>query len=84
MKFYPYRLLLTTAALMLATVVFAQTGSSIALLKAGAASVDRDVSSLAAKTFASLESRALVARESRVAETRVASIDEAQGVIEKD
>ena len=51
MKFNPYAVLLTTGALMLATVVFAQTGASIALLKAGATSVDRDVSSFAARTF---------------------------------
>ena len=33
MKFNPYAVLLTTGALMLATVLFAQRGSSIALLK---------------------------------------------------
>ena len=36
MKFNPYPVLLTTAALMFATVVFAQTGHSAALVKAGA------------------------------------------------
>ena len=41
MKFNPYPVLLTTAALMFATVVFAQTGHSAALVKAGAVSVDR-------------------------------------------
>jgi len=52
MKFNPYAALLATGVLMLA-VVFAQTRSSVALLKEGAASVDRDVSSFAAKTLSS-------------------------------
>jgi len=56
MKFNPYAALLTTGVLMLATVVFVQNRSSVALLKAGAASVDRDVSSFAAKTLLSRDS----------------------------
>jgi hypothetical protein len=72
MKFNPYAVLLTAGALMLATVVFAQTRTSVALLQAGATSVDKDVSSLAAKTLSSLGSRS---DEKAVSETRVASID---------
>jgi hypothetical protein len=72
MKFNPYAVLLTAGALMLATVVFAQTRTSVALLKVGATSVDKDVSSLAAKTLSSLGSRS---DEKAVSETRVASID---------
>ena len=42
MKFNPYPVLLTTGALMMATVVFAQTGPTVSLLKskAAAAAVD--------------------------------------------
>lgn len=54
MKFNPYAVLLTTGALMLATVVFAQLGTGMSLLKAGAESVDADVSSLVAKTASAL------------------------------
>jgi len=80
MKFNPYAALLMTGALMLITVVLFQTGSSAALLRAGAVSVDRDVSSFAAKTWTSLEERASVARQRaadqpRARPTRVASID---------
>jgi hypothetical protein len=50
MKFNPYPVLLTTGALMLATVVFAQTGTGVALLKAGASSVNGDVSTSKAST----------------------------------
>jgi hypothetical protein len=73
MKFNPYAALLTTGVLMLA-VVFAQTRSSVALLKAGAVSVDRDVSSFAARTLSrdSSQRRALAANDSRMSGTRVA------------
>lgn len=57
MKFNPYAALLVTGALMLVTVVLSPMGSNAALLKAGAASVDRDVSRFAAKTFPSLAGR---------------------------
>jgi hypothetical protein len=57
LKFNPYAALLTTGVLMLATVLFAQTRSSVALLKAGAASVDKDVSSFAASMLSSESSR---------------------------
>jgi len=91
MKFNPYPVFLTTGALMFATVVLAQTGSGVALLKAGAASVNQDVSTFAVKTIASLGSRAptpaLVARDDAVADapvadatvpnTRVAALDNA-------
>ena len=40
MKFNPYPVLLTTAALMLATVVFAQAGPTVALPKHERAAVD--------------------------------------------
>jgi hypothetical protein len=72
MKFNPYAVLLTTGVLMLATVVFAQTRTSVALLKAGATSVDRDVSSFAARKLSSLGSRT---DEKAVPATRVASIE---------
>jgi hypothetical protein len=72
MKINPYAVLLTTGALMFATVVFAQTRTSVALLKAGATSVDKDVSSFAARTLSTLESRS---DEKAVSETRVASIN---------
>ena len=75
MKFNPYAVLLTTGALMLATVLFAQRGSSVALLRAGAVSVDRDVSGFAAKTLSPRGSsqRRTVVDENPVSETRVAS-----------
>ena len=40
MKLNPYPVLLTTGALMMATVVFAQTGPTVSLLKAKVAAVD--------------------------------------------
>jgi len=40
MKINPYAVLLATGALMLATVVFAQSGPAISLLKAKLAAVD--------------------------------------------
>jgi hypothetical protein len=86
MKFNPYAALLTTGVLMLATVVFAQTRSSVALLKAGAASVDRDVSSFAAKTLLSRDSsrrQALGADERRMSGTRVALTDRQEPVSEE-
>ena len=77
MKFNPYAALLMTSALMLITVVLFQTGSSAALVRAGAASVDKDVSSFAAKTWTSLEKRTLVADRADQAprSTRMASIE---------
>jgi hypothetical protein len=78
MKFNPYVALLTTGVLMLA-VVFAQTRSSVSLLKAGAASVDKDVSSFAARTslLSGDEShrQTPAADDSRMSGTRVASSD---------
>jgi hypothetical protein len=76
-KFNPYAALLTTGLLMLATVVFAQTRSSVALVKAGAASLDRDVSSFAATVLSSESSQrhTLAAGESRISGARVASVD---------
>jgi hypothetical protein len=73
MKFNPYAALLMTSALMLITVLVAQLGSNAALLKAGAASVDRDVSRFATRTLTSLEGRTQPADSG--APTRVASID---------
>ena len=80
MKFNPYPVLLTTGALMLGTVLLAQTGSSVALLKAGAASVNKDVSSFAVGTFAPVSDRPLVARpfvarEDSARPTRLAALD---------
>ena len=76
-KFNPYAVLLTTGLLMLATVLFAQTRSSVALLKAGVVSMDRDVSSFAATLLSSESSDrpAAVAEEGRASRTRVASTD---------
>jgi hypothetical protein len=76
-KFNPYVVLLTTGLLMLATVLFAQTRSSVALLKAGVVSMDRDVSSFAATLLSSEPSDrpAAVAEENRASRTRVASTD---------
>jgi hypothetical protein len=42
MKFNPYPVLLTTGALMMATVVFAQTGPTVSLLKSKVAAVAVD------------------------------------------
>ena len=77
MKFNPYAALLMTSASMLVTVVLFQTGSSATLLRAGVASVDRDVSSFVAKTWTSLERRTLTADRSDQprSPTRVAAID---------
>ena len=86
MKFNPYAALLTTGVLMLATVVFAQTRSSVALLKAGAASLDRDVSSFAARTLSSRDSsrrQALGPDERRMSGTRVALTDREEPVSEE-
>ena len=74
MKFNPYPVLLTTGALMFGTVLLAQSGSSVALLKAGAASVNKDVSSFAVRTFAPVNDRPLVAREDSVHPTRLAAL----------
>jgi hypothetical protein len=80
MKFNPYAVLLTTGVLMLATVLFSQTRSSVTLVKAGAASVDRDVSSFAARTLSlespSEEGHSLLADDdNRASGTRVALTD---------
>jgi len=40
MKFNPYPILLTTTALMMATVVFAQTAPAVSLLKSKVAAID--------------------------------------------
>ena len=40
MKFNPYPIFLTTAALMIATVVFAQTAPAVSLLKSKVAAID--------------------------------------------
>ena len=77
MKFNPYAALLTTGLLMLATVLFAQTRSSIALLKAGAVSVDKDVSSFATGLLSSesVTKRAAADDDRRMSGIRVASTD---------
>jgi hypothetical protein len=75
MKFNPYAVLLTTGALMLLTVVVGQTGSSVALLKRGAASVDKDVSSFAARTISSLQRHTPASEEQAEPQTRVALAD---------
>jgi hypothetical protein len=75
MKFNPYAALLMTGALMLLTVVMSQTGSNAALLRAGVASVDRDVSSLAARTWLSLEGGRARAEQVPASPTRVAAVD---------
>jgi hypothetical protein len=86
MKFNPYAMLVTTGALMLATVLIAQTGPSVALVKAGAVSVDRDVSKLAAQTVSSLQSserRDLLGNDDRMSGgTRVASAEQPESVSE--
>jgi hypothetical protein len=87
MKFNPYAALLTTGVLMLATVLFAQTRSSVALMKAGAASVDRDVSRFAARTLLSGDSSqkpASGADESRMSGTRLALTDREGVVVSED
>ncbi|HEV7448263.1 MAG TPA: hypothetical protein VGO18_37195 [Steroidobacteraceae bacterium] len=86
MKFNPYAALLTTGVLMLATVLFAQTRSSVALLKVGAASVDRDVSSFAAKTLSSRDSsqsQRLGGDEGQTSGTRVALTESQKAVSEE-
>ncbi len=78
MKFNPYAALLMTGVLMILTVVLSQTGSNAALLRAGVASVDRDVSSFAARTWTSLESGRSGAEQVQAPPTRLASIDRHQ------
>jgi hypothetical protein len=46
MKLNPYPLLLSTGALMFVTVVLAQTGGSLYLVKKGARAMDQDIYSL--------------------------------------
>lgn len=77
MKFNPYAALLITGGLMVMTVVIAQIGSNLELLKAGAVSVDRDVSSLAAKALTSVEdgARQAAASTPEPRHTRVALLD---------
>jgi len=80
MKFNPYAVLLMTGALMVVTVVIAQLGPNSALLRAGAESVDRDVSSFAAKTLTTLDRQSTASPESDAdssdAPTRLASVDQ--------
>jgi hypothetical protein len=85
MKFNPYAALLTTGVLMLATVVFAQTRSSVALLKAGAVSVDKDVSSFAAGLLSSdpAAKHAAADDDNRMSGIRVASMDPRERVSEE-
>jgi hypothetical protein len=64
LKLNPYSVLLTTGILMLATVLLAQAGTSADLLKQGAKSVDKDISSLAAKALRSSDARSRAAVES--------------------
>ena len=75
MKFNAYAALLMTGALMIITVVVAQSGSNAALLRKGVASVDRDVSTFAAKTLTSLGERVKDDEDERVSRTRVAALD---------
>jgi hypothetical protein len=75
MKFNPYAVLLMTGALMLITVVVAQTGPNATLLKAGVRSVDRDVSTFAARTLTSLQVRTTPTDEEGKPRARIASID---------
>jgi hypothetical protein len=51
MKLSPYPMLLVTGALMVATVLFAQTGNSVNLLRKGVQSVDKDISSYVAEVL---------------------------------
>ena len=85
MKFNPYAALLTTGLLMLATVVFAQSRSSVALLKAGVVSVDKEVSSFAAGLLSSesAEKHAVADDDSRMSGMRVASTDPRERVSEE-
>ncbi len=75
MRINPYAALLLTGACMLLTVAVSQMGAGAALVRAGAASVDRDVASLAARTWVSLEGHTSVANRADTSPTRVASID---------
>ena len=80
MKFNPYAVLLATGALMLATVLMAQVGMNVSLLRDGAASVDKDVASFARNLSNSdaPSSGGSAARGSQdSAPTRLASIDRA-------
>jgi hypothetical protein len=60
MKFNPYPVLLTTGALMMATVVFAQTGPTVSFLKSKVAAVAMDTPTT---------------DEAKHPDTRVASLD---------
>ncbi|MFL6600380.1 MAG: hypothetical protein ACJ8R9_03545 [Steroidobacteraceae bacterium] len=82
MKFNPYAALLTTGLLMLATVVLAQTRSSVALVKAGAVSVDKDVSSFAAR-WVSSDTHPVADEDSRMSGIRVASTGPQERVSEE-
>jgi hypothetical protein len=75
MKFNPYAALLMTGALMILTVVMSQTGSNATLLRAGVASVDRDLSSFAARTWLSLEGGRARDEQVPASPTRVAALD---------
>ncbi len=63
-KLNPYPVLLLTGVLMFVTVFVFQFGSGLALIRAGAASVDEDVSTLVARAWVSSES----SREARTAQ----------------
>jgi hypothetical protein len=81
MKFNPYPVLLTTGALMLATVILAQGGLTASLVKATAVSVSGDFSSSTVKIGPSSQDRVLIADEPPEADvahhpgTRVAAVD---------
>jgi len=81
-KFNPYAALLTTGVLMLATVVFAQTRSSVELLKAGVGAVDRDVSSFAEGLISS-KSPSVADQDRRLSGIRMASTDPRERVSEE-
>lgn len=61
MKLNLYVVLLTTGVLMVVTVLLAQTGSSVSLLKEGVQSVDKDISSYAAMVLSSSDRQRVVA-----------------------
>lgn len=92
MKLNPYPVLLTTGALMFATVMFAQTGASVGLLQAGAASLDRDVSGPASKALSprpfspasQQASHAMLVSKDRAPGTRLAFTDGQPDGLSKD
>jgi predicted oxidoreductase (fatty acid repression mutant protein) len=80
MKYNPYAMLLTTGALMLATVIFTQADPAVSLVKAGFAALDRDFPSFTAQSGSSLQGHVLIADEPPGADvahhpdTRVAAV----------